>query len=380
MNRSWSWPIGILTAVVLAGCGGSSAAPASPSASALQSSAPAAGASSAAASAASSARPSAAASASAKPSGSAAASIAPAPPGTLLTSYSELTAINAPLWLAVDAGLFKKEGLQVEARLIESSLGVGALLSDEVKFAAMGGSESLAAAVNGADLVALATLSPVYPYKLEVRNSIKSPEDLKGKKLGISRIGSSSDSATRAALRKLGLNPDTDVTLVQVGSLAARMAALFSGNLDGAVAALPDTLKIEAQGYHPIIDLAAQRLPAVNNTLVARRGWVNSHKEETQKYVNGVVDGIRLAKSDKAQTVEVMKKYLKQRSGDERALDATYEFYVNQVFQIPPVSSAELFHDALEQLSRKEAKAKNFDVNSIIDNSFAKKAAQASAS
>ncbi|HLQ31497.1 MAG TPA: ABC transporter substrate-binding protein, partial [Chloroflexota bacterium] len=231
MNSRLFTLIGVIAALLLAACGGAAPAPAS--------SAPAGSA--AAKTSAAAASPATSAAAGAKPSVSAKPSIAPAPPGTILAAYSELTPINTPLWAAVDTGIFKKNGLTVDARLIESSLGVGALLSDEVKFAAMGGSEALAATVEGADLVVLLTLSPVYPYKLEVRNDIKTAQDLKGKKLGISRIGSSSDSATRAALRKLGLDADKDVQLIQVGSLAARMAALTSGALDGAVAALPDT-------------------------------------------------------------------------------------------------------------------------------------------
>jgi NitT/TauT family transport system substrate-binding protein len=312
---------------------------------------------------------------SAKPSASAEASIAPVPPGTILASYSELTAINLPLWIAVDAGLFKKNGLTVDARLIESSLGVGALLSNEVKFAAMGGSETLAAAVGGADLVVLATLSPVYPYTLEVNASIKTAQDLKGKKLGISRIGSSSDSGTRAALKKLGLDADKDVQLVQVGSLAARTAALLSGALDGAVSALPDTLEMEARGFHPLLDLAAERLPAVNNTLVARRSWISDNKDTTQKYLDSVVEGIARAKKDKALSVGLIKKYLKERGGDDKALEATYEFNVNEIFRIPPVTTPDLFQDSITQLSEKTAKAKDFDIKTLIDNSFVENAA-----
>jgi len=286
-----------------------------------------------------------------------------------VSSYSELTPINLPVWIGVDAGLFKKNGLTVDARLIESSLGVSALLAGQVKYAALGGSEALAAAINGADLVVLATLSPVYPYKLEVNSSIKTAQDLKGKKLGVSRIGSSSDSATEAALRKLGVNL-SDVKIVQVGSLAARTAALLSGALDGGVDALPDTINLEAHGFHPLIDLAAQRLPAVNNTLVATRAWVTANKPTTQAYVDTVIEGIARAKKDKPLSLELMKKYLKERGGDEKALEETYTFDVTELFRIPPVTTPDLFGDALIQLSKKTAKAKGFDVSKIIDNSF----------
>jgi NitT/TauT family transport system substrate-binding protein len=193
----------------------------------------------------------------------AAAAPAAAPQMTSLTvSYSELTPINMALWVADDQGYFKTHGLAVDTRYLESSLGVSALLANEEQFASMGGSETLAAVVNGADLEVLASFSPVYPYKLEVAGPIKTAADLKGKKLGVSRFGSSSDSATRAALRELGL-ADSDVTFVQIGNLADRTAALLNGNLDGSVTGLPDTMILEDHGFHPLVDLAAEQLPAV---------------------------------------------------------------------------------------------------------------------
>ncbi len=363
----------------LAACSGGTTAPASTAPPPSSAAAKPAGSAAASPAASASAKPaasaqaagSAAAKAEAKPSVSAKPSLAPAAPGTILAAYSELTPINTPLWAAVDTGIFKKNGLNVDARLIESSLGVGALMSDEVKFAAMGGSETLAATVEGADLVVIAVLSPVYPYKLEVVSSIKTPQDLKGKKLGISRIGSSSDSATRAALKRFNLDPDKDVQLVQVGSLATRMAALTSGALDGAVAALPDTVDMEKQGnLHPLLDLAAEKLPAVNNTLVARRAYINANKETTQKYVDSVVEGMARMKKDKGLMIELIKKYLKDRSGSDQALDETFNFYANSVFRIPPAASPELFADAMEQLAQKNPRAKQFDLNKLIDNSF----------
>ncbi len=362
---------GLIAVLGLSACGGNNAAP--PSASTR--------ASTAAASSGASPRPqtsgSAAASAatSAKPGSSGAASVAPAPPDTIVASYSELTAINLPVWYAADEGIFKKHGLNVDLRLIESSLGVGALLSDEVKFAAMGGSETLAAAVNGADLKVLATLSPYYPYKLEVNSSIKTAQDLKGKKIGISRIGSSSDSATRAALSKLSLNPDKDVTFIQIGSLSARTAALLSGSLDAGVDALPDTLNLEAHGFHPLFDLAAAKLPAVNNTLVARGGWVEENKDTVQKYVDSVVESIARAKADKSTAIQLMRKYLKERAGNDQALSETFDFYANSEWQIPPKTTPDLFQDSLTLLAKKTSKAKGFDINKVIDNSFAENAA-----
>jgi NitT/TauT family transport system substrate-binding protein len=295
-------------------------------------------------------------------------------PTTLIASYSELTPINLPTWIAKEQGFFDKNGLNVDIRLLESSLGVSALLAGDEQFAAMGGSETLAAVLNGADLVVLACFSPVYPYKLEVASSIKTAQDLKGKKLGISRFGSSSDSATRAALKQLGLDPEKDVTLVQVGSLAARTAALLSGALDGAVDALPDTLNLEAHGFHPLLDLAAQELPAVNNVLVTTGAFATNNATITQKYVDAIVQGVARAKSDKSLSIQLTQKYLGDRGGDANAVAAAYDYDIGEVMKIPPIVKPQQFKDALSQLATKNAKAKDFDVGSIIDNTFVESA------
>src|SRR5579862_6122250 len=233
--------LGLTCSVVLAACG--FAAPASPASSAA---APASPATSAAASAA--------ASPATSPIGSPGAETA------LVMAYSEIVGVHAPEWAAKEDGTFAKNGLNVDVRLIESSLGVGAILSGQAQIGSMGGSEALAADVSGADLVAYATLSPVYPYKFEAVPAIKTPQDLKGKKLGISRIGSSSDTATRVWLKTVGLDPDKDVTLVQIGSLQARTAALKSGALDGAMASVTDAVALEAEGLHPLVDLAQAKI------------------------------------------------------------------------------------------------------------------------
>src|SRR5579862_1471184 len=116
-------------------------------------------------------------------SAAAAASIAPAKPGQIITAFAEVVGGNSPVWGAIDGGYFQKHGVDVDTRLIESSLSIGALLAGQVPLALVGGSETFAAAIQGGDLRDLATLQPVYPYKFEVPASIKTAADLKGKKI-----------------------------------------------------------------------------------------------------------------------------------------------------------------------------------------------------
>src|SRR5207237_1090279 len=198
------------------------------------------------------------------PTAAAPAPAANAPAVALHVSYSNLIADNLPEWLALETGIFKQNGLDVTLDNIASSTGIPALLSDQVQIAHLGGSESLSAAAEGGDLVIIAITGPVYPFVFMAPAAITSVDQIRGMKIGVSNIGSSSDIATRVMLKKIGLDPEKDVNIVAVGSLQNRMAALLNGAIDGGVAQPPDQLALEDKGFHVVYDLAAKRLRSVD--------------------------------------------------------------------------------------------------------------------
>ncbi len=329
-------------------------------------------------SAAASAKPAASGSAAAKPPASASAkpkvaSVAPAQPGQLLVAFSEIVTSNLPMWAAKEGGIYQKNGLDVDVRLIESSLSIGALVAGQVQLAGVGGSESLAAAVSGADIRILAITTPVYPYKLEVAADIKTPADLKGKKVAISRVGSSSDVATRAGLRKIGLDPDKDVSIIQVGSLQARTAAMISGAVQASMANPPDTLTLEDQGFHTLVDLSSLDLPASNNGIVVTGSWLASHHDQAQKYIDSYVQSITRVKKDKPFALDVMKKYLKLT--DDRKLQSAYDYWVGKTMPDLPYPKAEQFTDSVAVIAERNPAAKTYDLKKLLDPSFIQSAA-----
>ncbi len=299
-----------------------------------------------------------------------------AEPAHIVLSYSELTPTNMALWGAKAAGIFEKNGLDVDLRLIESNLGVGALMGGETQVAVMGGTEALAADVGGADLAVIATISPVYPYKFEVRPEIKTKDDLIGKKVGVSKVGSSSDTATRAGLRKIGIDPDKDVSIIQVGSLTARVSALMSGAIQGGVASLPDTFQMEKEGLHPLFDLAALKLPAEQNCLIVRRSWLDDNRDTAQRVVGSLIQGMVKVRNDRAFGLQMLQENLKKgRNTDQEALEATYEFQTKEAWAPLPYPEEVQFKDAVEQLASKNPAVKTFDLKSMLDASLVKSAA-----
>src|SRR5918912_225389 len=216
------------------------------------------------------------------------------PRASLRVGFSNIAGAELGLWYALDTGAFAARNLDVDAQLVAGGANtMAALLAGQLELADVGGSEALSAVASGADLVVVATLAPVYPYVFEVIPDIKTTEDLIGKKIGVATLGGSADVATRVALRSAGLDPDQDVTIVATGSAQNRTAALASGAIQGGmVGGPPETLDLEARGLHPLMDLAALKLPAANTSVVVQRAWLDSNREVVQRYVDSLIEAV----------------------------------------------------------------------------------------
>jgi NitT/TauT family transport system substrate-binding protein len=306
---------------------------------------------------------------------SVAASATPKPsPASLKAAYSNLTADNLSQWYAKDKGIFAENALDVELISIDGgSRTMAALIAGDVKIAQLGGSEVMSAQVGGADLVITAVLAPVYPYHFMAAASIKTPAELKGKKIGISSPGGSADIATRKVLAQFNLDPDKDVTLVSLGSHEQRTAALLAGSIQAAVDDPPNIAKLRDAGFHSLLDLAGQKLPAVNTTVVAQKSWVNANKAVMQRYVDSIVTSIARMKKDRPGTIDVLKKYFGATA--DRGYDEAYDFYLTEVTPALPFPKPELFVDVQATLSKTNAKVKDLDPKTIVDASFVQSAA-----
>jgi NitT/TauT family transport system substrate-binding protein len=152
----------------------------------------------------------------------------------LTVSYSSVDAPSANWYIAQEKGFYKKYGMDVESIFIPaSSTNVAVLVAGQLKFGNGTGGTIASAAVSGAPLVAVACFMNTLPYELIVQDSIKTPQQLKGKTLGISRVGSSSDVAARIFLKNFGLEADKDVAILQVGGSGERSAAFRAGKISG---------------------------------------------------------------------------------------------------------------------------------------------------
>src|SRR5262249_20283056 len=153
--------------------------------------------------------------------------------------------------------------------------------------------------------------APVFPYQFMAVTGVKTPQDLKGKKGGVSQFGAASDIATRVALQKKGLSPHGDVTLLQVGTAQNRAAAPQTGAIQGAVSQPPESLELERQGAHVLLDLGAQRLAAANGSYGVQRSWAAAHRDVVQKFIDSMVLAGARMRADKAFSLTELAKYYK---------------------------------------------------------------------
>jgi ABC-type nitrate/sulfonate/bicarbonate transport system substrate-binding protein len=147
---------------------------------------------------------------------------------------------------------------------------------------------------------------------------------------------------------------------------------MLSGAIDAGVSQPPDSLAVEAKGFHVLYDLASQKLPSANTSVVITRSFLTANKTVVQRYVDSLVQGIKKMKADRRFGIDVLKKYFK--STDDVAMAATYDFYAQLVTATQPFPRPEMFADAQTILGAKSDKVKSYDVTKMLDTSFVQNA------
>ena len=218
---------------------------------------------------------------------SASAPAAPAPaPQKLIplkVAYDGYSMTTAPMNYAVQKGIFKKHGLDVTITYVDAGTTLTqAVVGGSVGIAQNGYTPAAAAAVQGADIVFIGGISNQLPFQLVVKSNIRSAADLKGKKIAISRIGSSTDIAATYVLRHLGLNR-SDVAILQLGGEGTRTAAMLSGQIDASLEQYPRTGELVAKGYRVLVDCLEIAVDYPNTSYVSTRAFIqkNPGRRET---------------------------------------------------------------------------------------------------
>jgi ABC-type nitrate/sulfonate/bicarbonate transport system substrate-binding protein len=236
------------------------------------------------------------------------------------------TAIHAVAWAAYEKRLFQKYGLDGEYLALESGTpAMQALLANELQIVFTTGALAITANLQGGDTTIIAGGINFIPNKLLVRPEIKRPEDLKGKRIAISRFGSASDYATQVALEKLGVNPK-DVTIVQIGGNLTRFAALMNGTIQATLLSEPlTTMGIRDHKMNSLIDLAESGVPFPQNCFIVRRSYLAANRVKIVNGMKAIIEGYFMVKNDRALGLQLIKKYI--RVSDDDA-NISYDYYL----------------------------------------------------
>jgi ABC-type nitrate/sulfonate/bicarbonate transport system substrate-binding protein len=336
-----------------AGTGGQRAAPAAPAA-------PSAGGGAAPAPASASASAPAPASASAS-------APAPAPTEHLRVAWVSASGGYLPLWLAHDAGLFQQRGLTVEPIFTSGPQAVQSLLAREVDIAYTDGAALVRAALAGGDTVILGSTTNVFPFKLIAHPSIRRVEDLRGKRLGITRAGATTDTAARYLLRGVGLAPDADVALIQTGTTTEMLSAMVAGGIDGGLMSEPIGHHALKQGYVFVYDLATLGIEYPTTGIGTLRSILNERPAALRAYVGGITEAIARINRDRTEALEVLARLTKME--DPEALEATYDEYVPRFPRAPYPTEASI-STVLDSIREGEGRTVDARPGDFIDPRF----------
>lgn len=285
-------------------------------------------------------------------------------------AYSSTDTLNQIWTIAQDAGFYKKNGLDVELVYIGSTtVGIAAIVAQDIQVGNAAGSGVANAAVRGADPVSVACPINVLAYELVVLDSIKTPEDLKGKAIGISRFGSVSDVAARELLKGLGLRPQEDVKILQVGGASER-AAGFSRGIIAGFPSPPGNVHLIPGGLpHRILaDMADLKKPYPLPFIcaVTTKSYLAKNRSVVKRVVMSLIEASHYFKTNKEGTQKIIAKYL--RGANKAYLDTSYNSTV-KILERAPYTTREGMKIQLDE-ALKQAPGSKVTVDQLIDDSI----------
>jgi NitT/TauT family transport system substrate-binding protein len=283
--------------------------------------------------------------------------------------YSAIGSSQSPLWIAHEAGIFRKHGLDVELLYVAGgSRAAQVILSGEVPVAMFNGGSVISADLAGADLVNVASGMNVLPFFLVVAPGVKQIEELKGKKVAVTRLASATDYALRFATEKWSVKPDRDFTVLQLGGQPEMMVALKSGAVQGAMLNAEFAILARREGYRDLADVGSMGLTFPGSGLNTSRSFIRNRRDTMLRIVRAYTDSIHYGRTQKSFALGVLAKYLK--NSDTPFLESVYDLYIGKYIPQVPYPSIEAMKRALDDIAEKDPRARTARPEQFIDASL----------
>ena len=282
----------------------------------------------------------------------------------VLAGYGSTDGAIAPLWFAKETKLFEKRGLDV--RLVGMGTGsasLRALIANDLEIASLSASGLVQAALQGADTIILSAALDGFVFKVFGAPDMTSPAQLKGKTLGVSRYGATSDFAVRLALKKWGLNPERDLSILQIGTTQDTLRAMQTKRLDAGVLSGTASLMARKSGFRELGDLADLGLHYPMAPIGTTKSYIQKNEGLVKEFMLAYIEAIHDFKRNKEAALMVLKKYT--RNDDLAVLEDSYSNYANKYLALP-VPTLEGIRTILMELSTTVPAAKNADPEQFV--------------
>ncbi|HLH23575.1 MAG TPA: ABC transporter substrate-binding protein [Chloroflexota bacterium] len=301
----------------------------------------------------------------ASPTASAAPATAPPSRARMRIPFTAISIVNAPLWVAQEGGYLAEEGIDADVEYIATSTTLTqAMLSGEVAIADSGQEALVAADLGGADLVAIAVGTDRFIFRIFGAGPVRSLADLRGRRVGITRYGSTTDTVTRLMLKRAGLDPDRDVSILQVGGVPEILAALQSGSID-AGALSPPTMFRAAADYNLLVDTTQIDVYFHQAMLITPRAYLAENEPLVRRVIRGYLRGVARFKQDEAFAASVTGKYT--QTDDADILEQSWAAE-DRVLPRVPLTRPDAIQVSLDEAAGQYPDARNRSPSDFYDN------------
>jgi ABC-type nitrate/sulfonate/bicarbonate transport system substrate-binding protein len=274
-------------------------------------------------------------------------------------------------WLAREAGIFAKNGLDADLVRVRTTIGVMALLSGELDFIQASGPVVLESTLRGSDMVYIAGGMATLDFIFMSQPEIKTAEMLKGGVVGLASIRGASLVATEFALQKLGLN-SKDVKFIVIGGTPERLISMRNKRLQATLLSPPTSIVAEKEGFNVLADVGALGLPFLHNGIAASRRFVRDNPDTARRYVKAQIEAVHLMKTDRKTSVAVLGKYLRQTANKE-ILERSYELSsTDDKYSRKQYPSLPGIQTVLDAIADENPKAKSARPEQFVDTRFIK--------
>jgi NitT/TauT family transport system substrate-binding protein len=284
---------------------------------------------------------------------------------------SSVSGLHSAVWVAEDKGLFRKNGLEVEVIVTGQggTAGISALLANDIQMVNSAGDVLVAAALRGGDTIMVASVVNKGLQRLVSKPEIKTPADLKGKRVGVTRIGAVSHSVLLMMLQRWKMNVN-DVQVLQLGSSPNMLASLDKGGVDAAVLTIPSMFVAEDRGYPVLLDMADTDIYYLHTMVATTRQYIKANRDKVLRFLRGYVEGIAFVKHNKKESLDVVRKKLRLGPEQERNLERSLDLLIAKYYESVPYSSLRGVETVLGFVEKDNPKAKGADPKSFVDDSL----------